>query len=127
MSAFSRVALAYATVGILRCPLRPSIRARETVMKKNPPKRSLDGAPSRVLYNRFLFSGRVVGFDVVVENLDELGYDLVAFEGGEETAIHVDGGFRFFGGPRERNSEACMLRFSGTVDDTAHHGNFHFF
>src|SRR4029077_18378230 len=74
-----------------------------------------------------LFSGGVVGFDVVVENLDELGYDPIAFEGGEQAAVHVDRGLRFFGGSRERNSEACVLGFSGTVYDAAHHSYFHFF
>ena len=42
------------------------------------------------------FPGRVVRLNVVVENLDELGHDLVAFQGGKKAAVHVDGGFRFF-------------------------------
>src|SRR5580704_9896249 len=74
-----------------------------------------------------LVSGGVVGFDVVVENFDELGYDPIAFEGGEQAPVHVDGGLRFFGGSRERNSEACVLGFSGTVYYAAHHSYFHFF
>src|ERR1019366_6535812 len=57
----------------------------------------------------FFFSGRVVGLDVVVENFDELGDDLVAFERSEEAAIHVDGGFRLFGGLGPGVSQAGLL------------------
>ena len=46
----------------------------------------------------------VMGVHVVVENLDELGYDLVAFERGEEAAVDVDGGFRFFEGAGQRDA-----------------------
>ena len=53
----------------------------------------------------FFFPGRVVGLDIVVENLDELGDDLVAFEGGEQAAVHVDGSVRFFDRPRQKDSE----------------------
>ncbi len=58
------------------------------------------GSVSRADFFFLFFPGRVVGLDVVVENLDELGDDLVAFERGEQAAVHVDGGFRLFGGSR---------------------------
>src|ERR1700722_11693970 len=74
----------------------------------------------------FPLSGRVVRVHVVVENLDELGHDMVAFESSEEASIYVDGSFRFFEGTGQRNSEARVLGFSGAVDDAAHDRDFHF-
>src|SRR6478672_4997645 len=41
------------------------------------------------------FFGGVVRFYVVVEDLDELGDDLIALQRGEETAVHVNRRFGF--------------------------------
>src|SRR5258708_29295671 len=65
--------------------------------------------------------------EVGVENLDEVGYDLLALECSEQATVHVNGGLRFFGRSRQRNAEAWVLRFAGAIDDAAHYGDFHFF
>ena len=65
--------------------------------------------------------------DVLIQNRDELGDDLVALQRGEQAAIDVDRGFRFFEGAGQRDADVGVLRFAGAVDHAAHHGDFHFF
>ena len=50
-----------------------------------------------LLCGEFFFGG-VVRFYVVVQDLDELGDDLVALEGREQAAVHVDRRFWFLEG-----------------------------
>src|SRR5260370_30628065 len=73
-----------------------------------------------------LFSGGVVGFDVVVENFDELGYVPIAFEGGEQAAVHVAGRLRFFGGSTARNSGALGRVVAAPVSCAPQPNHFHF-
>src|SRR6266481_4169131 len=77
--------------------------------------------------DRFFLSNGVVGVDVVVENFDELGDNLVPLQCREEATIDVDGSLGFFGGARKRYSQARVLRFAGAIDYAAHHRDFHFF
>ena len=64
----------------------------------------------------------VVGFDVVVEDLLELGDDGVAAEGGGELAVDVDGSDGILEGAGKTDAEVGVLGFSGAVDDAAHDG-----
>src|SRR5271169_2045656 len=49
---------------------------------------SESGAGSAAGGDFFFFFDGVMGLNVVVENLDELGDDLVAFQRGEESTVH---------------------------------------
>src|SRR5271154_69737 len=69
-----------------------------------------------VLFSYEFFFGGVVRFHVVVEDLDELGYDLVALERGEQATVNVDRSLRLFERSRQRDAEACMFRLPGAVD-----------
>ena len=53
-----------------------------------------------LLGGEFFFGG-VVRFYVVFQDLDELGDDLVAFQRGEQAAVHIDRRFRFLEGSRQ--------------------------
>ena len=52
---------------------------------------------------QFLVS-RIVRFYILVENFDELGNNVIALQGSEKAAVHVDRGFRLFECSRQRNS-----------------------
>lgn len=65
--------------------------------------------------------------DVLVEDDLELFYDAVAFEGGEELAVDVDGGFGLLEGAGEGDADVGVLGFAGAVDDAAHDGEFELF
>ena len=67
------------------------------------------GATAVLDLHGHFFLGRVVGFHVVVEDLDELGDDLVAFERGEQASIHIHRRLRFFSGSGQRDTEAGVL------------------
>jgi hypothetical protein len=56
-----------------------------------------------------------VRLDIVIQNLRELGDDLVAFERREETAVHVHRGFGFFEGSWQGDTEVRVLGFSRAV------------
>src|SRR5216110_2990535 len=110
------------------------LRGKQTLGTYQAPGRSVARAFAAQRTKRATFSARpncfasgVVRVHVVIENLDELGDDFVAFEGGEEASIDVDGGFRFFERAGQRDAEAGVLRFSGAVDDAAHDRYFHLF
>src|SRR3990172_8965498 len=67
----------------------------------------------------------IVGFDVLVQDLEELWHDVLAPEGGEEPPVHVDRRFRLLGGAGQRDADVGVLRLAGTVHDAAHHGDLH--
>ena len=69
----------------------------------------------------------VAFFDVVVEDGLELFDDAVAFEGGEEFAVDVDGGLGFFEGAGKGDSDVGVLGFAGAVDDASHDGELELF
>jgi len=51
-----------------------------------------------------------VALHVLIQNLDELGYDVVALERGEQAAIDVDRGFGFFESAGKGNARvACAI------------------
>ena len=54
-----------------------------------------------------------MAFHVLMQNLDELGDDVVALERGEQAAIDVDRGFGFFEGAGQGNAEAGVFGFAG--------------
>jgi hypothetical protein len=63
----------------------------------------------RLIVRPFFFR-RVVGFDVLVEDLDKLGYDVITLERGEQAAIDPDRGFGFFEGAGQGNARvACVI------------------
>src|SRR5439155_10578086 len=66
-------------------------------------------------------------FDVFVEDVNELGNNLVALQRGEKAAIDVYGRLGLLERPGERDAQAGVLGFAGTVDHASHHCNFHFF
>ena len=61
-------------------------------------KTRLEIAPTLVGHK--CFTRRVMRFNVVVEDLDKLGHDLVALQSREQAAVHVNRGFRFLEGSR---------------------------
>src|SRR5439155_6232674 len=75
-----------------------------------------DGASWEAL----LLRGGVAVLDVVVENLEEFGDDLVALESELERAVHEDGRFGFLEGARQRDADVRVLALARAVDHTAH-------
>src|SRR5581483_4759455 len=75
----------------------------------------------------FRFFRRVVGLDVIVENLDEFRDDAVTLQRGEQTSVDVDRSFRLFECTGKRYSDIGVFRFAGAVDDAPHYGEFHLF
>src|SRR5713101_1307480 len=77
------------------------------------------------------FGGRfflcVVRFNVVVENLDELGDNAVALQRGEQAAIYIDGSFGFLERSGQGNTETGVFRFAGAIDHAAHDRHLHLF
>ena len=69
----------------------------------------------------------VAFFYVFVEDDLEFFDDVLAFEGGEEFAVDVDGGLGFFEGAGEGDADVGVLGFAGAVDDAAHDGELEFF
>ena len=69
----------------------------------------------------------VAALDVVVEDGLELFDDVVAFEGGEEFAVYVDGGLGFLEGAGEGDADVGVFGFPGAVDDAAHDGELELF
>src|ERR1700686_189785 len=69
----------------------------------------------------------VVRFNVVVENLNELGDNAVALQRGEQAAIYIDGSFGFLERSGKGNTKTGVLRFAGAIDHAAHDRHLHLF
>src|ERR1700731_2263321 len=59
--------------------------------------------------------------DVVVEDLQEVGHDVVALEGELERAVHEDRGLGLLEGAGQRDADVGVLGLAGTVHHAAHH------
>jgi hypothetical protein len=65
-------------------------------------------APHELPRDHF-FASRVVSFHVLVQNLDEFGYDAIALERGEQAVVDVGRGFGFFECAGQGNAQAGVI------------------
>src|SRR5260221_3172070 len=65
----------------------------------------------------------VAPLGVIVEDLEKVGDNRVALECYEQLAVHVDRRFWLLESSRERDSDICVLRFTGSIDHATHHCN----
>src|SRR5271166_5317121 len=70
---------------------------------------------------------RVMRIDIVFEDLDELGHDVVALQGRHKPSVDVHRSLRLFERSRQRDSDVRVLRFTRPVDYAAHDRDFHLF
>src|SRR2546430_1250029 len=103
---------ARAHLGRLREGRQPNRLAGDEAAGRSPSPLRGEGVRGR---------GPVARFHVLLEHLQEVGYDRVAFERDLELAIHVHGGLGLLEGARQRDADVRVLRLPGAVHHAAHH------